>query len=66
MKKRAWEYMMLEPRDTTELPTGIVDYAVYKDEHGVCRYWGFVVYDRPLSGDEIDHFNLDGPLPCWV
>lgn len=66
MKKRAWEYMMLEPRDTTELPTGIVDYAVYKDEQGVCRYWGFVVYDRPLSGDEIDHFNLDGPLPCWV
>ena len=66
MKRRVYEYMLLRPMDSTELPTGIIDLTIYQDEQGYARYWGSVVYDRPLTGAEIDHCNLDGPLPCWM
>ena len=63
--KQLYEYMLINPLPTEELPTGIVDYELYKDARGALRYWGFVVYDRPLTGTEIDHCNLDGPLSAW-
>ena len=60
--KRLYEYQMLEPLAEDELPAGQVEYEVYKDERGVFGRWGRVVYDRPLTGAEIDRYNLDGPL----
>ena len=66
MKKRAWEYMMLEPWPKEELPDGVIQYDIYKEPTGFNRYYGSAIFDRPLSGSEVDHFNLDGPLPCWM
>lgn len=63
--KRLYEYMMLDPLTADELPAGQVEYEVYKDERGWFGGWGIVVYDRPLTGDEVDHFNLDGPVMGW-
>lgn len=60
--KRMYEYMMMEPHSEEELPAGQVEHEVYKDERGIFGGWGRVVYDRPLTGDEIDRFNLDGPV----
>ena len=57
-----YEYMMLEPRSEDELPANPVEYEPYKDEQGFFRWWGRVVYDRPLTGTEIDRCNLDGPM----
>ena len=64
--KRVYEYMMMEPSEPTDLPTGIVDYTVYKDEHGTLRHWGYVLYDRVLTDEEVERHGLDGPLPCWI
>ena len=63
--KRLYEYEMLEPHDTDELPSGQVEHEVYKDERGFFGRWGRVVYDRPLTGTEVDRYNLDGPTICW-
>jgi hypothetical protein len=55
--------MMMEPRSSEELPElGQVEHEVYKDERGVFGWWGRVVYDRPLTGREIDRYGLDGPV----
>ena len=62
--KRLWEYMMMEPRADNELPAGAIRCEVYKDERGIFG-WGKVIYDRPLTGKEIDKYNLDGPLTAW-
>ena len=64
--RRLYEYMMMEPRLSEDLPTGIVQYDVWNEPRYRFGYYGFVIYDRPLNGNEVDHYNLDGPLPCWV
>lgn len=63
--RRLYEYIMLEPRATDELPEGQVEYDVYKDERGWFGGWGTVVYDHPLTGEQIDRYNLDGPVLGW-
>ena len=63
--KRLYEYQMMEPRSEDELPAGPVAYELYKDERGLFGWWGRVVYDRPLTGAEVDHYNLDGPVRGW-
>lgn len=63
--KRLYEYQMMEPHSEDELPAGSVEYEDYKDERGLFGWWGRVVYDRPLTGAEIDHYNLDGPVTAW-
>ena len=63
--KRLYEYQMMEPRSEDELPAGPLTCEVYKDERGIFGWWGRVVYDRPLTGAEIDHYNLDGPVTAW-
>ena len=62
MNRRLYEYMMMEPRSAEELPEGQVEHEVYKDERGFFGWWGRVVYDRPLTGTEIDRYGLDGPV----
>ena len=62
--KRLYEYMMMEPKDADELPAGAVEHEVYKDERFL-GIWGKVIYDRPLTGAEVDRYNLDGPLAAW-
>ena len=62
--KRLYEYLMLEPRAEDELPAGAVRSEVFKDER-FTGIWGKVIYDRPLTGSEIDKYNLDGPLTAW-
>ena len=64
--KRLYEYMMMQPLGADELPAGQVDHEVYKDERGVFGWWGRVVYDRPLTGEEVDKYALDGPVTCWA
>lgn len=64
--KRVWEYSMLHPVEPQDLPSGIVDHVVYKDEYGTLRTWGYVLFDRQLSEDEVEHYGLDGPYPCWI
>ena len=66
MKRRAWEYMMLKPLQDEELPIGLIQCDIYKEPTGFNRYYGSAIFDRPLSGTEIDHFGFDGPLPCWT
>ena len=63
--KRLYEYMMMEPREIDALPAGAVRCEVYKDQRGIFGGWGMVVYDRPLTGNEIDRYNLDGPVAGW-
>ena len=63
--KRLYEYMMMEPRAEDELPAKPVEHEVYEDERGRFGGWGKVVYDRPLTGTEIDKYNLDGPVAAW-
>ena len=58
--KRAFRYQMLDPIERDDLPAGITGYEVYHDE--LFGYWGWVEYPRPLTGSEVDHYNLDGPL----
>ena len=58
--KRAFRYQMLDPIERDELPAGSIGYEVYHDE--LFGHWGWVEYDRPLTGSEVDHYNLDGPL----
>ena len=62
--RRLWRYMMLDPLEYSALPAGHVEYRVWSDEIG--GVWGEVVYERPLTGSEIDRCNLDGPLSCWM
>ena len=61
--KRLYRYTMLDPLEYSNLPAGHVEYRVMKDELG--GIWGEVVYERPLTGDEVDHCNLDGPIAVW-
>ena len=64
--RRLYEYLMNEPVEASDLPAGQVEHEVFKDESGIFRWWGRVVYDRPLTGSEIDRFNLDGPVMGWA
>lgn len=64
--KRLYEYQMLEPLAAEDLPAGQVEHEVYKDERGIFGHWGRVVYDHPLTGAEVDRYNLDGPLALGV
>lgn len=61
--KRLYRYTMLDPLEYAELPAGHVEYRVWSDEIG--GVWGEVVYDRPLTGSEVDRCNLDGPVAMW-
>ena len=61
--KRLYRYMMLDPLEYDRLPVGSISFKVFKDEIG--GLWGVVVYERPLTGQEIDRCNLDGPLVVW-
>ena len=63
--KRMYEYQMLDPLDTDELPDGVVEHEVYKDSRGVFGWWGRLIIDHPLDGNEIGRYNLDGPLAVW-
>ena len=60
--KCLFEYMMMTPLAPDELPEGQIEYEIYKDERGIFGGWGRVVYDKPLTGAQIDHYDLDGPL----
>lgn len=64
--KRLYEYMMMQPLAADELPAGVIEHEVYKDQRGIFGWWGRVVYDRPLTGKQIDKYNLDGPLALGV
>ena len=63
--KRLYEYVMMHPLAAEDLPAGQVEYEVYKHQRGSYGGWGRVVYDRPLTGDEVDRYNLDGPVRGW-
>ena len=58
--KRAYRYTLVDAVERDELPAGSTGYEIYKD--ALYGYWGWVEYDHPLTGEEVDHYNLDGPL----
>jgi hypothetical protein len=58
--KRQWRYQMIDALPRESLPAGCTAYEIFKDEF--MGHWGIAEFDRPLTGAEIDHYNLDGPL----
>lgn len=66
MRKRRFEYWLLEPFAEDELPGSIVEYHIYKEPAGHFQYWGNVIYDKPLTAKEVEQFNLEGPFNVWM
>lgn len=66
MLTRKYEYWLLDPHGEDELPTGIVEYTLFKEPVGRNQVWGGIVYDKPLTADEVERFNLDGPYNVWM
>lgn len=58
--KRAYRYSLLDAIELEELPEGSTGFEIYKDEFA--GYWGWVEYDHQLSGEEMERYNLDGPI----
>lgn len=61
--KRTWRYQMIDALPREALPAGCTAYELFKDEF--VGHWGIVEFNRPLTGAEIDKYNLDGPLAGW-
>ena len=64
--KALYEYQLLDAIPAEELPKDYVEFELFKDESLYFGCWGRVVYERPLTGAEVDHYNLDGPIRGWM